>query len=154
MIVITDRQVLDLSCRRRSRRLTDTARSARSTSPPSSCARAEGEQARIIISTLQKFPFVLAQLTDAGSALKSRTYAVIVDEAHSSQTGESAVDLKAVLGNRPAEDPQTTVRTTGSPRYFVVSPPAAYNPTCRSSPSRRRRSRARTRCSARWVPTA
>ena len=57
-----------------------------------------GEQARIIITTLQKFPFV----TEKIEALPERTYAVIVDEAHSSQTGEAATALKAVLGNKPA----------------------------------------------------
>ena len=55
-----------------------------------------GEQARIIITTLQKFPFMLEQ----GQRLPNRRYAVIVDEAHSSQTGEAAKDLKLVLGGR------------------------------------------------------
>jgi type I restriction enzyme, R subunit len=53
-----------------------------------------GEQARIIITTLQKFPFVL----DKVEALPARSYAVLVDEAHSSQTGEAAKEMKAVLG--------------------------------------------------------
>lgn len=47
----------------------------------------------IIITTLQKFPFVTEKVSD----LPGRKYAVIIDEAHSSQTGESAVDLKGVL---------------------------------------------------------
>ncbi len=58
-----------------------------------------GEQARIIITTLQKFPFVLSKGVD----LPDRRYAVIVDEAHSSQTGEAAKDLKLVLGEGTAE---------------------------------------------------
>ncbi len=58
-----------------------------------------GEQARIIITTLQKFPFV----TEKIEGLPDRTYAVIVDEAHSSQTGDSATALKAVLGNKAPE---------------------------------------------------
>jgi type I restriction enzyme, R subunit len=53
-----------------------------------------GEQARIIITTLQKFPFVLGKIGE----LPARHYAVIVDEAHSSMTGESAKEMKAVLG--------------------------------------------------------
>ncbi len=52
-----------------------------------------GEQARIIVTTLQKFPFVL----DKVGELPARNYAVIVDEAHSSQTGEAAADLRRVL---------------------------------------------------------
>ncbi len=37
-------------------------------------------------------------------ALDDRTYAVIVDEAHSSQTGEAAKELRAVLGDDGAGD--------------------------------------------------
>lgn len=47
----------------------------------------------IIITILQKFPFVAKQTAD----LPERRYAVIVDEAHSSQSGESAAKMKAVL---------------------------------------------------------
>ncbi len=53
-----------------------------------------GEQARIIVTTLQKFPFVLDKIGE----LPERSYAVIVDEAHSSQTGEAAKDLRMALG--------------------------------------------------------
>ena len=53
-----------------------------------------GEQARVIITTLQKFPFVL----DKVGELPARRYAVIIDEAHSSQTGEAAKEMKRVLG--------------------------------------------------------
>jgi len=60
----------------------------------------------IIITTLQKFPFVsgqLARLSDergegGKSHLPTRKYAVIIDEAHSSQSGETATELKGVLG--------------------------------------------------------
>jgi type I restriction enzyme, R subunit len=59
-----------------------------------------GEQARIIITTLQKFPFVLGKVGE----LPERRYAVIVDEAHSSQTGEAAKDLKLALGSRNGDE--------------------------------------------------
>ncbi len=60
----------------------------------------------IIITTLQKFPFVSGQLTKlaeergegSNSYLPTRKYAVIIDEAHSSQSGETATELKGVLG--------------------------------------------------------
>jgi type I restriction enzyme R subunit len=55
-----------------------------------------GSQARIIITTLQKFPFVLQKIDE----LPSRRYAVIVDEAHSSQTGEAAKDLRLALSGK------------------------------------------------------
>ena len=60
----------------------------------------------IIITTLQKFPFVSRQLLkmaeerghEGKGTLTTRRCAVIVDEAHSSQGGETATDLKEVLG--------------------------------------------------------
>jgi type I restriction enzyme R subunit len=58
-----------------------------------------GEQARVIITTLQKFPFVI----DKVGELPGRRYAVIVDEAHSSQTGEAAADLRRALAGEPAQ---------------------------------------------------
>lgn len=58
-------------------------------------------EARIIITTLQKFPFVLSKVADA--ELGKQRFAVIVDEAHSSQTGEAAKGLKAALGAASAE---------------------------------------------------
>jgi type I restriction enzyme R subunit len=96
VVVITDRVVLD-------RQLQDTiyqfehAHGVVQKIDLDSTQLAEalaGEQARIIITTLQKFPFVL----DKVGTLPSRRYAVIIDEAHSSQTGEAAKDLKKVLG--------------------------------------------------------
>ena len=74
---------------------------------------------RIVITTLQKFPFVLGGLLRVAGAesretaspetkaqartwqqeIAKRTYAVIVDEAHSSQTGETARALKELLGS-------------------------------------------------------
>ena len=58
--------------------------------------------AKIIITTLQKFPF--AELIDGMDKLPNRNYAVVVDEAHSSQTGESAKNLKEVLAASNLED--------------------------------------------------
>ena len=60
----------------------------------------------VIITTLQKFPFVSRQLlkmaeergTTGTGTLATRRCAVVVDEAHSSQGGETATDLKEVLG--------------------------------------------------------
>ena len=60
----------------------------------------------VIITTLQKFPFVSRQLLklaeergESGTGtLATRRCAVIIDEAHSSQGGETATDLKEVLG--------------------------------------------------------
>ena len=66
----------------------------------------------VIITTLQKFPFVSRQLlkmaeergTTGTGTLATRRCAVIVDEAHSSQSGETATDLKEVLGGKGLRD--------------------------------------------------
>lgn len=58
-----------------------------------------GEEARIIITTLQKFPFIVDKVED----LKSSTFAVIIDEAHSSQGGEAAKDLRVALSGSEEE---------------------------------------------------
>ena len=50
---------------------------------------------RIIVTTLQKFPVIYQEVDEA----KGKNYAIIVDEAHSSQTGASAMKLKAALAD-------------------------------------------------------
>lgn len=96
VVVITDRIILD-------RQLQDTIYQFEHTRgvvekidhDSAQLAKAlSGEQARIIITTLQKFSFVLDKI----ASLPARRYAVIVDEAHSSQTGEAAKDLRLALG--------------------------------------------------------
>lgn len=59
-------------------------------------AALEGHTARIIVTTLQKFPVVAQTATQ----LAGTRFAVIADEAHSSQTGEAVKELKAVLAGR------------------------------------------------------
>jgi type I restriction enzyme R subunit len=54
----------------------------------------------IVITTLQKFPFV----TEKIGKLPNRRYALIVDEAHSSQTGEAARHMKEVLAAKTLEE--------------------------------------------------
>lgn len=49
---------------------------------------------RLIVSTLQKFPVIFREVESTG-----KRFAVIVDEAHSSQTGTSALKLKAALAD-------------------------------------------------------
>lgn len=57
----------------------------------------------IIIVTIQTFPFVLRAIENSTS-LKERSYAVIADEAHSSQSGSTARQLKEVLMTDEADD--------------------------------------------------
>lgn len=77
----------------------------------------------IIITTLQKFPFVSRQLVKlaeergdtSNGLLQTKKFAVIIDEAHSSQGGESATDLKEVLGgNELAEEAKRKAAEDGA----------------------------------------
>ena len=63
-----------------------------------------GETAQVIITTLQKFPYALEHMT----RLAGSRFAVIVDEAHSSQTGETAKALKQVLSVTGDTDQEPT----------------------------------------------
>lgn len=65
-------------------------------------AQALTDQTRIIIVTIQTFPALFDAL-DKYPKLASGRYAVIADEAHSSQTGSSANKLKAILGSERPE---------------------------------------------------
>ncbi len=68
----------------------------------------------IVITTLQKFPFV----TEKIGTLPKRRYAVIIDEAHSSQGGESATELKGVLAEAAVkEEARKYIQEHGLPDF-------------------------------------
>jgi type I restriction enzyme, R subunit len=101
VVVVTDRRVLD-------RQLQDTvyqfehAHGMVKKVEESSKELAEAlrsAEAKIVVTTLQKFPFVVEEV----AGLPERRYAVIVDEAHSSQTGEAAQEMKKALGGVKVE---------------------------------------------------
>lgn len=85
----------------------------------------------IIIVTIQTFPHVLKAI-DNNTNLKERNYAVIADEAHSSQTGKTARQLKEVLMTEEREDEEVTTedlldaavasrRATNNISYFAFT---------------------------------
>ncbi len=98
VIIVTDRTVLD-------RQLQDTVSSLDHTlgtvetigdgKSSKDLRDAINNGSRIIVTTLQKFPVIYEEVDDA----KGKNYAVIVDEAHSSQTGSSALKLKTALAD-------------------------------------------------------
>lgn len=101
VIVITDRQVLDRQMQETVGQFEKVSGVVQKIDENSQqlAEALEGEQARIIITTIQKFPFALEKI----SSLPDRRYAVIADEAHSSQSGETAKDVKVVLGGQSDE---------------------------------------------------
>ena len=65
-------------------------------SKSSKLAEALGGDKKIVVCTIQTFPFALEEVRKL-SATQGKRFAVIADEAHSSQSGEAAAKLKAVL---------------------------------------------------------
>jgi type I restriction enzyme R subunit len=124
VIVITDRRVLDDQLQDAVYQIEHAQGVVKAIDQDSKqLAAALIDGTKIVITTLQKFPFVLRGLLHAagaenqdkasdeekqqakawGAVIAQRRYAVIVDEAHSSQTGETARELKAILGQGTAE---------------------------------------------------
>ena len=102
IIVVTDRKVLDRQLQETVSQFEKTAGVVQRIDENSQqlADALAGEQARIIITTIQKFPFVLDKIKE----LPDRRYAVIADEAHSSQSGEASKDVRKVLGGKTAEE--------------------------------------------------
>ncbi len=119
VVVITDRQVLDRQLQDAIYQIEHAQGVVKAIDQDSKqLAAALIDGTKIVITTLQKFPFVLRGLLHAAGAesqeeatdeqkidaakweaeIAKRRYAVIVDEAHSSQSGETARELKAILG--------------------------------------------------------
>lgn len=97
IVVVTDRRVLD-------RQLCDTIRGFTQVRSTVAHAQHSGDLKRflqqgkkIVISTLQKFPFVLAEI---GNEHRDRHFAIVIDEAHSSQGGNAAGALNRALSEQ------------------------------------------------------
>ncbi len=113
VIVITDRRVLD-------RQLQDTISQfehkagvvQKIDENSQQLAQALNDGVPIVVTTLQKFPFIL----DKVGNLKSRRFALIVDEAHSSQTGSAAQKLNQALTS-DGQPPAHEARFEGSATY-------------------------------------
>lgn len=113
VIVVTDRTVLDDQLQKAIKAIegtkgvvgtinTDAVRRSSATSKSDLLAKELTSGKLIIIVTLQTFPFVLDALAEQGG-LADRKFAVIADEAHSSQTGTSAQKLRQVLSQAEVE---------------------------------------------------
>ena len=63
------------------------------------------EGKRIVITTVQKFPFILAAI---GNEHRGRKFAIIIDEAHSSQGGRTSAAMSTALGKAGAEEEDET----------------------------------------------
>jgi len=101
IVVISDRRVIDRQLQRTVRQFEQTnglVENIDTTSRQLQEALESGKQ--IIVTTLQKFPVIVEEIGE----LPGKRFAVIVDEAHSSQAGESTKSLKTVLSSGNLEE--------------------------------------------------
>lgn len=103
IIVVTDRRVLNTQIQENIRQIDNIPGMVeyvdeKKTSQDLKRAIKEGK--RIIITTIQKFPVI----SDAASEFPDRTYAVIIDEAHSSQSGETSRHMRKALSLEEAAE--------------------------------------------------
>jgi type I restriction enzyme R subunit len=101
VIVVTDRNVLDAQLKDAIKQIdndqgivlaVDNTEGAKA----GTLAKALLDGKLIIVVTIQTFPFAMKAIRE-NKGLKGKTFAVIADEAHSSQSGQTAAQLKAVL---------------------------------------------------------
>ena len=118
IVVITDRRVLDRQLQTTMRQFEQTlgvVENIDSTSRQLKEALESGKT--IIVTTLQKFPVIAKEIGE----LPGRRFAVIVDEAHSSQSGESTKSLKAVLASGSLEEAEKEETGAATPEEELES---------------------------------
>ncbi len=108
VLVVSDRNVIDSQLQEALfdfQRTTGVVATIKNTEGSKSTALAEalsGDK-KIVVCTIQTFPFALEAVRKL-AATQSKRFAVIADEAHSSQTGAAAIQLKAVLSPQELQD--------------------------------------------------
>lgn len=101
VIVITDRRVLDKQLQDAVYQLEHKAGMVEKIDKDSTqLANAITNGTRIVITTLQKFPFIMEKVGE----FERGKYAVIIDEAHSSQGGKSATAMTNILSDKTLEE--------------------------------------------------
>lgn len=109
VIVVTDRVILDSQLRETIKSFMQVGSTVVHADRSGDLRKAIEAGRKIIITTVQKFPFIL---DDIGTDHRDRIFAIVVDEAHSSQGGKTAAAVSLALSaNGSAEDDETVEDT-------------------------------------------
>lgn len=100
VIVVTDRRVLDKQLKDNIRSFSEVKNIVAHAYNSSELQKSLENGKKLIITTIQKFPFIVDGISD----MQKRKFAVIIDEAHSSQSGSSADKLNSVINSSEDED--------------------------------------------------
>ncbi|MBN2896133.1 MAG: type I restriction endonuclease subunit R [Campylobacterales bacterium] len=125
IIVVTDRTVLDKQIRDNIKAFAQVKNVVEAITGKSDTKRGQlgaalANRKKIIITTVQTFPFVLQEI----GVLANAKFAIIIDEAHSSQSGDNAAKMNAVLANKDIEelrDEEGNIDTESYIDYLVES---------------------------------
>jgi type I restriction enzyme, R subunit len=105
VIVITDRKVLDKQIRDTIKQFAQVASTVGHAEHSEDLKKFLAAGKKIIITTVQKFPFILDQI---GDLHRGRAFAILIDEAHSSQGGRTSAKMNIALSEHGAEDQDET----------------------------------------------
>lgn len=106
IIVITDRRILDQQIRDTIKQFAQVGATVGHAEHSGDLRKFIAGGKKIIISTVQKFPFILEEI---GSDHRQRKFALIIDEAHSSQSGRTSAAMNVALSEAGQEEEDETV---------------------------------------------
>jgi type I restriction enzyme R subunit len=104
IIVVTDRRVLDRQIKETIKQFAQVSSTVGHAEQSGDLRRFIRQGKKIIISTVQKFPFILDEI---GNEHRGRKFAIIIDEAHSSQGGRISAKMNIVLAEKWEEAEET-----------------------------------------------
>lgn len=96
VIVVTDRRLLDKQLRENIKQFSEVKNIVAPAYSSSDLKNSLEQGKKIIITTIQKFPFIIDGIAD----LSDKRFAVIIDEAHSGQSGSAAGKMNQAMGNQ------------------------------------------------------
>ena len=112
VIVVTDRRILDSQIQATIKQFMQVGATVGHAERSGDLRKFIEQGKKIIVSTVQKFPFILDELASEGS----KHFAIVIDEAHSSQGGKTSAAMSEALGGKATEaeegdepDPEDTV---------------------------------------------
>lgn len=100
VIVVTDRKLLDKQLRDNIKEFSEIKNIIAPAFKSSELKSALENGKKIIITTIQKFPYIIDGIAD----LSDKRFAVIIDEAHSSQSGSAHDNMNRVMGKSEVEE--------------------------------------------------
>ena len=109
IIVVTDRRILDKQIRDTIRQFAQVGATVGHADRSGDLRKFIESGKKIIISTVQKFPFILDEI---GNEQRGRRFAIIIDEAHSSQGGKTSAAVSMALSEAGAEEDDETTEDT------------------------------------------